>query len=216
VRCSRHDLACGPDGRCVLCRRNSSRPSRRVAPPSLRPPPSRARPWLVAATLIAPAVSLAAWSLSGPARSRPREIIALLPAAPAPPQGGPLSATALAAESSPPPSLPPTDPAEDPRLSALLAIADDAAAAPFGRSHVVVYTTSWCPACRQTKAWLRANGVPYEERDIEASRTYAMQMRALNPRMSIPTIDVEGDVDVGFSTSWLTTTLRKHGMTLGP
>jgi glutaredoxin len=77
--------------------------------------------------------------------------------------------------------------------------------------HVIVYTTSWCPSCRAAKAWLNKNGIAYEERDIEASRTYAAQMRALNPRGSIPTFDVEGDVDVGFSSSWLVAMLRKHG-----
>jgi glutaredoxin len=85
------------------------------------------------------------------------------------------------------------------------------AALRHGAAHVVVYSTSWCPACRKAKAWLRANRVPYEDRDIEASRTYATQMRALNPRMSIPTIDVEGDVSVGFSAEWLEAALERHG-----
>jgi glutaredoxin len=132
-----------------------------------------------------------------------------------------------------------SDPASDARLRALLAMiatadADTsvatvpapvaspeprAAPAAFGMrraggpAHVVVYTTSWCPACREAKAWMRANGVPYEDRDIESNRTYARQMRALNPRMSIPTFDVDGDVSVGFSSSWLVAMLQKHGGT---
>jgi hypothetical protein len=58
--------------------------------------------------------------------------------------------------------------------------------------------------------------VPYEERDIEASRAYALQMRALNPRMSIPTLAVDGDVSVGFSSSWLLAALERHGGAPGP
>ena len=65
--------------------------------------------------------------------------------------------------------------------------------------HVVVYTTGWCPHCREAKAWMKANGVAYEERDIEASSDNARQNRSVNPRGSIPTFDVEGDVMVGFS-----------------
>jgi glutaredoxin len=78
-------------------------------------------------------------------------------------------------------------------------------------ARVVVYTTSWCPACRKAKAWLRENRVPFEERDIEANRSYAAELRARNPRMSIPTIDVNGDVSVGFSSSWIVAVLKKHG-----
>lgn len=31
---------------------------------------------------------------------------------------------------------------------------------------VTVYTTPTCPDCRQLKAWLTTNGIPFEERDL--------------------------------------------------
>ena len=74
---------------------------------------------------------------------------------------------------------------------------------------VVVYTTSWCPVCRRAKAWLRSNGIAYEERDIEASSEYARKIRLLNPRASIPTFDVDGDVAIGFSEGQLTAMLER-------
>jgi glutaredoxin 3 len=64
---------------------------------------------------------------------------------------------------------------------------------------VVVYTTSWCPACKQAKSWMNAHGMAYDERDVEASGAYSRELHSLNPRGSIPTFDVEGQVLVGFS-----------------
>jgi glutaredoxin len=63
---------------------------------------------------------------------------------------------------------------------------------------VVVYTASWCPVCRRAKQWMAVHGIRYEDHDIEASRDDARAMRELNPRGSIPTFDIEGDVMVGF------------------
>jgi glutaredoxin len=220
-----------------------------------RPP---VRSWHVGAPVAAAAALVGIWCLVRPdTELRERTIVPLLPTPPAPvttaagPEEG-ATATAPVRATRAAETLPPTDPATDARLRALLAmlaaadagppaepsparapspspsahpagsaqpaeetapdLADATSTAPHhGAAHVVVYSTSWCPACRKAKAWLKANGVPYEDRDIEASRTYAMQMRALNPRMSIPTIDVEGDVSVGFSAEWLEVALERHG-----
>ncbi|HLK40446.1 MAG TPA: glutaredoxin family protein [Polyangiaceae bacterium] len=74
--------------------------------------------------------------------------------------------------------------------------------------HVVVYTASWCSVCKRAKAWMAANGIAYEERDIDASSDNARRIRALNPRGSIPTFDVEGLVLVGFDGASLVATMR--------
>jgi glutaredoxin len=75
--------------------------------------------------------------------------------------------------------------------------------------HVVVYTTSWCPVCKRAKQWMNARGVAYEEHDVEASSESARQMRAINPRGGVPTFDVEGQVEVGFSADDLTATMQR-------
>jgi len=74
--------------------------------------------------------------------------------------------------------------------------------------HVVVYTTGWCPVCKRAKAWMASRGIPYEERNIELSSEDARAMRAINPRGSIPTFDVEGDVMVGFSEQGLVAAMQ--------
>jgi glutaredoxin len=75
--------------------------------------------------------------------------------------------------------------------------------------NVVVYTASWCAVCKRAKRWMDGRGIAYEEHDIEASRDDARAMRALNPRGSIPTFDIEGDVLVGFSEDGLLATMQR-------
>jgi glutaredoxin len=74
---------------------------------------------------------------------------------------------------------------------------------------VVVYTTSWCSVCKRAKQWLSAQGIPYEERDVEASRENAREMRALNPRGGVPTFDLDGQVLIGFSEQTFAIALRR-------
>ncbi len=74
--------------------------------------------------------------------------------------------------------------------------------------HVVVYTTSWCPHCREAKAWMASRGISYEERDIEASTDNDVMLKEINPRGGVPTFDVDGDVMVGFSAGSLASLLQ--------
>jgi mycoredoxin len=36
-----------------------------------------------------------------------------------------------------------------------------------GSNNVVVFGADWCGDCRQTKAWLRSNNVPFTDIDVE-------------------------------------------------
>jgi glutaredoxin len=84
-----------------------------------------------------------------------------------------------------------------------------AAPAIAGALVVVMYTTSWCPVCKRAKTWLNGSGVAYEERDIESSMEYAREMKRINPRGSVPTIDVDGDVMIGFSENKMASMLER-------
>jgi glutaredoxin len=75
--------------------------------------------------------------------------------------------------------------------------------------HVVIYSASWCPACQQAKAWMTLYGIPFEERDIDATTEYVQQLRLLNRRMSIPTFDIDGNVMVGFNPRRLVLMLQR-------
>jgi glutaredoxin len=133
-----------------------------------------------------------------PARARELAMLrAMARGAPAPSDDADAAPAQPTASAEPPP-VEPTPPAPP-----------EPTAASLRDVHVVVYTTSWCPVCRRAKSWMAANGVAYEERDVEASETNARRMRAINPRGGVPTFDVEGQVMVGFSEDSLLATMRQ-------
>jgi glutaredoxin len=74
---------------------------------------------------------------------------------------------------------------------------------------VVIYSASWCSACQQAKAWMTANGISFEERDIDATTDYVEQLRLLSRRMVIPTFDIDGNVMVGFNPRRLELMLQR-------
>jgi len=66
---------------------------------------------------------------------------------------------------------------------------------------ITVYYTSWCPACRAARGYLSERGIRFVEHDVEHDSRAKSRQKLLNPRGSIPTIDIEGQVLVGFSPS---------------
>jgi glutaredoxin len=67
------------------------------------------------------------------------------------------------------------------------------------RVDVIVYYTSWCPACRSLRGYLAERGIRSTEYDIENDSAAKARQRALNPRGTIPTVDIEGQVLIGFN-----------------
>ena len=226
ARCKRHSLACGPDGLCVLCRKDARSKPARLAPFALvggallvagsavayGARASRAaaldvalgtRPLAPAAELpmpIAPGtddgLSAARARAARVALERQRDFQAFqagLDGA----DGTPAVASVVSPEPAPEPAPAPAEPPAP------------AAPASIEGLRVVVYTTSWCPVCKRAKAWMTDHGIPYEEHDIEASSDDARSNKAINPRGSIPTFDIEGNVMVGFSEGELVATLQR-------
>jgi glutaredoxin len=66
---------------------------------------------------------------------------------------------------------------------------------------VVMYSTNWCPSCVAARSYMDSHGIAYVDHDIEESESARSIMRRLNPRGSVPTIDVDGEVLVGFGPS---------------
>ncbi len=68
---------------------------------------------------------------------------------------------------------------------------------------VVLYGTSWCPACSKAKKWLMKQHVPFVEKDIEKDRAAAAELmekaqRAGIPASGVPVLDVNGTLVRGF------------------
>ncbi len=69
------------------------------------------------------------------------------------------------------------------------------------RSHqVIVYITSWCPACKMTVDFLKKEGIPHEVKDIEKNPAYLDEMiRKVGGNRGVPVIDVNGKILLGFN-----------------
>lgn len=77
---------------------------------------------------------------------------------------------------------------------------------------VVLYTTSWCRACDETRRWFRERQVAFEDHDVERDGAAAAAHRRLNPRGTVPTIELDGQVIVGFEESELSAALRRAAL----
>jgi glutaredoxin len=86
----------------------------------------------------------------------------------------------------------------DPQAAARAAAAKPASALlPSG--DVVMYCTSWCPACRRARRFLEERGVEFTEIDINAYPEAKSRLRELTGgTLTTPTFDVRGEVIVDF------------------
>jgi glutaredoxin 3 len=93
----------------------------------------------------------------------------------------------------------------DHRRSEMIDADRQALAAKQARSNVtvVMYSTSWCPSCNAARSYMSQHGIIYEDYDIEQNESARISMQRLNPRGSIPTIDIGGSVMIGFSAARL-------------
>jgi glutaredoxin len=96
------------------------------------------------------------------------------------------------------------------RLSSLLAKRAGAVATTSGTDSgdVVIFGTTWCPACKEAKAYLDARGVPYREIDVEHSDDGAREFRERGGT-AVPLIVMNGDQMTGFSSQWVDAHLRR-------
>ena len=209
ARCPQHDVALGPDGSCVICRRSGGKPS--VRPPSagtgsrstLRPvsiatPGTGVRTRVIAGVALGGLLALAGvygtlqlMTPSGRAATRGQAGVTDEPLA-EPPRGAPRDDEPARAEA----------PArEEPSRREIYAARREV--------EVTMYSTSWCGSCAAARSFLRANDIRYVEHDIEADSAARDRMHALNPRHSVPTFDVEGSVLVGFSEGSLLSALDR-------
>lgn len=80
-------------------------------------------------------------------------------------------------------------------------------AAPTKAKQVIVYSTSWCDACKSLKAYLQELRVPYLERDIEkdpkAEAEMNSKLKAIGRGAAsvLPVTDVDRTIYVGFDAA---------------
>lgn len=113
------------------------------------------------------------------------------------------SARPISMAEGPKQSEPPRVARAAPRASKRRPFAGAAAAPPAARgrgyAEVIVYTTSWCPWCRKTMAWLDERGVEYENRDVEKNPAWRDELLEKSGTTSIPVVEIGGEVIRGYS-----------------
>lgn len=72
-------------------------------------------------------------------------------------------------------------------------------ARPASPLQIRMYMAPWCPACRRASSWLRRNNYRHTELDVTRDRQAQAELRRLNPRGTIPTFVIDGEVVIGFS-----------------
>lgn len=63
---------------------------------------------------------------------------------------------------------------------------------------VKVYSTATCPYCKMAKDFLAEHNIPFEAVDVGQDREAAREMVEKSGQMSVPVIDIDGKVIVGF------------------
>ncbi len=68
---------------------------------------------------------------------------------------------------------------------------------------VKVYSTPTCPWCKRTKQFLDENKIPYQNFDVASDKAARDEMVSKTGQLSVPVVDINGDISVGFNEKWL-------------
>jgi glutaredoxin 3 len=67
-----------------------------------------------------------------------------------------------------------------------------------GQPTVIIYTTPTCPYCAMARMFLKEHGVSFVEKNVAHDRAAANEMIEKSGQMGVPTIDINGEIIVGF------------------
>ena len=132
---------------------------------------------------------------------------------PEPQQSVPLQEVASTAPSEPVPGAPRAATAEplarrEPD-GARSGLPDPALARALEEVAVVVYYAQWCGYCQAARTYLARRGIRSVEYDIDRDADAGRRHQRLNPRGSVPTIDIDGRVLVGFDAESIERALQR-------
>jgi glutaredoxin len=231
--CAAHGLATGPDGRCIICRREATaRPG--------------ARRRSLAAILAVALVVLGGVAIAARV-NRHEPVAAVAPPAVAeePTTGIETEPVVVQHTDTPPPAhaTPPRDlvafarptgsfgnaaPPPSGVASSKTSPSAQASSVPPSREQIqsalrgvpiVMFSTSWCPSCARARSFLQANGITYRERDIDHDQAALDELKRRSGDTLIPTMEIDGRMlRSGFDQSAITSTLaasleRRLGVT---
>lgn len=63
---------------------------------------------------------------------------------------------------------------------------------------IKIYSTATCPYCIRAKQFLKENKIDFEDLDVSDNKAAAEEMVRKSGQMSVPVLDIEGEIIVGF------------------
>jgi glutaredoxin len=74
---------------------------------------------------------------------------------------------------------------------------------------IVMYCTSWCPACRRARAWFKARNLEFIEIDIDDVPAAALQVKKwAGGNRTTPIFDIDGTIIINFDEYKLVEALK--------
>ena len=73
---------------------------------------------------------------------------------------------------------------------------------------IKVYGVPGCPFCKKTKEFLKSKNLNFEDIDVAANHDLAKEMIKKSGQMSVPVIEVDGEIIIGFDKEKIETLLR--------
>ena len=77
------------------------------------------------------------------------------------------------------------------------------------KEDVVLYATSWCPNCANTRKFLKAKNIPYFEYDVDRSSEGQKQFKQLHGN-GVPVILVKNTVIRGYNPNAILAAVNSH------
>jgi len=74
--------------------------------------------------------------------------------------------------------------------------------------NIKVYSTATCPYCKMAKEFLAEKNVSFEDVDVGQDKEAAKEMVEKSGQMSVPVIDIDGKIIIGFDKKAIDRELR--------
>ncbi|MHC2995543.1 MAG: glutathione S-transferase N-terminal domain-containing protein [Candidatus Atribacteria bacterium] len=73
---------------------------------------------------------------------------------------------------------------------------------------IKVYGVPTCPFCKRTKEFLKDKGFDFEDLDVSVNQDLAKEMIEKSGQMSVPVIEIDGEIIIGFDKERIEAILR--------
>ena len=207
-RCSIHGLILAEDGKCVICRRGAAgvgadEPRRTISEPM----------WavIIGGVIL---IGAGAWLVfADPFSSKPKpggEKVVLFSSTAEP-------TTAAIVETPPPRKTTVFVNLDPPATSSAAAVEEPVSTDPTEQQiqaamrqvKIVMFSAGSDPFCEQVRTFLRKRKYTFTDYDVEKSETDRVEMQARDRSGTIPVLDVEGQILVGFDRQEFESTVRR-------